>query len=205
MIGRLAKDVATNLRSRKFPYPVAYGPERLGHDGFRNAIVFRRDRESGDEIVPPKAANDQNPEVFFNRWVGGVFIVYARSSEQGADVEDHEEECDRVCDGVLVAMHRVLAVRKLPYRITESKLLTRDELRVEADDGGSAADDHSGRRSADAPGCAARVRFAVRTAVPDLTYPGAAQPVGNPIADVATELDVSQVAEAAEEEEEEDP
>lgn len=181
MIGDLAKAVAADLRSRKFPHPVVYGPERMAHDGFRDAIVFRRDRTAGDAVTSPLGATRPRAtatgaEAPFLRYVSGVFTVYARSSRPGADVSDHENECDRVCDGVLTAMYRILKERRLPLAIVESRLLTRDELRAEA--GTAAADDHSGQLSADFPGCAARVRFTVATAVRNVTYPGASRPTG---------------------------
>jgi hypothetical protein len=183
MIGDLAKAVHTDLRARFFPYPVTYGPEIVGHDGFRSAVVFKRDRKAGDELAPPigatrPRATTTGAEAPFMRKVAGVFMVYARSSKPAASVIDHENECDAVCDAVLTAMYRLLKARRLPLTIVESRLLTRDELRAEADDGTSAADDKSGHRSADWPGCAARVRFTVTTLVRDVTYTGASRALG---------------------------
>lgn len=180
MIRDLASAVAVDLNARKFPYPVICGPERAAHDGFTAAIVFRRDRASKDAIVGPigaahprRGVPSDNVDAPFNRQVAGLFVAYARSPKPGATVADHEDECDAVCDAVLTAMHRVLAVARLPFSITESKLLTRDELRLEAEDGRAATADPAGLRSADFPGCAARVRFTVRTLVRDVTYTGA--------------------------------
>jgi hypothetical protein len=181
VIRDLANAVKSDLRTRFYPHPVTYGPERMAHDGFRDAIVFARDRAAGDAIVPvigatrPRATST-GAEAPFLRNVAGSFTVYARSSKPGATVAEHEDECDRVCDGVLTAMYRLLKARKLPLTIVESRLLTRDELRAES--GTAAADDHSGQRSADFPGCAARVRFTVSTLVRDVTYPGASKPTG---------------------------
>lgn len=176
MIGPLAAAVAADLKRRKFPYPVSYGPERVVRDGFSAAIVFVRDRKAGDQITAPAGANGVNPEVPFNRFVSGAFTVYARSPKPGATVADHEEECDCVCDGVLSAMVRILKARRLPLRVVESRLLDREELTAEL--GGGASENHAGARSADWPGCAARVRFAVGTAVLDVTYQGHARPTG---------------------------
>lgn len=178
MIGHLAAAVKTDLHGRKFPHPVVYAPERVGRCGFDAAIVFARDRSTVDAITAPQGAAHHNPEVPFNRNVAGRFTVYARSPKPGATVLDHEDECDAVCDGVITAMYRILKARRLPLVIVESRMLTRDELRAEADDGAEAADDRSGRRSADFPGCAARVRFTVGTAVRDVTYTGAARLTG---------------------------
>lgn len=176
MIGHLAAAVATDLRTRKYPYPVTYGPERVGRDGFKPAIVFVRDREAGDAIAAPLGAKDRNPEVPFNRAVSGAVTVYARSSKPGATVLDHEDECDNVCDAVIAAMYRILKARKLPLAIKDSRILRREDLRAEAEV--AAADDKSGLRSADWPGCAARIRFAVVTVIRDITYTGAAQSTG---------------------------
>lgn len=173
MIGHLAKAVETDLRRRRFPHPVSYGPERCARDGFGLGIVFERDRKAGDNIAAGLGAKDRNPEVPFNRHVSGRVTVYARSPKPGATVLDHEDECDVVCDGVLSAMYRVLKARKLPLQIVDSQLLGREEMR---DEGGG--DDRSGPRSADWPGCAARIRFRVGTVVRDVTYPGAARPTG---------------------------
>lgn len=179
MIGHLATAVAADLRSRKFPHPVSYGPERVGRDGFKVAIVFLRDREAGDPVVAPVGANGRNPEVPYNRLVSGRFTVYACSPKPGATVLDHEDECDRVCDGVISAMYRILKARKLPLTIVDSRVLTREDLNEEAGGG----DDRSGPRFADWAGCAARVRFKVATVVRDVTYTGAAGPTGT-VADV---------------------
>lgn len=181
MIADLARAVGADLASRKYPYRVVYGPERAARDGFQHAIVFRRDRSSPDEVAPPVGATrpratPTGAEAPMTRWVSGVFVVYARSPRAGATAADHEAECDAVCDGVLTAMYRVLKAQGLPLRIAESRVLTREDLRVEAET--EAADDGSGARVADAPGCAARVRFAVQTLVRDVTYTGASGPVG---------------------------
>lgn len=176
MIGHLALAVRDDLRTRKYPATVVYGPERVARDGFAHAVVFARDRQAGDAIVPPIGAAHKNPEVPFMRNVAGTFTAYARSPKGGATVLDHEDECEALCDGVLTAMYRILKACKLPLTIVESRMLTRDELRAEA--GVDAADDRSGARSADFPGCAARVRFTVGTAVRDVTYTGAAGPTG---------------------------
>lgn len=181
MIRDLALAVAADLRTRKFPHPVVYGPERAARDGFSAAVVFRRDRSVPDEIAPPVGATrpkatSTGAESPLTRWVSGAFVVYARSPVPAATVFDHEEECDRVCDGVLTAMYRLLKARSLPWRVAESKMLTREDLRAEADV--AEADDHSGQRFADAAGCAARVRFAVQTLVRDVTYTGVSGPTG---------------------------
>lgn len=174
MIGHLAAAVAEDLRRRKFPHPVRYAPEHSRPSGFDHAIIFERDREAGDPIVPVMGAKDRNPEVPYLRLVAGRVTVYARSPKPGARPIEHEDECDAVCNGVIAALYRILKARKLPLAIVESRLLRREDLRDE-DDGG---DDRSGQRSADWPGCAARIRFTVGTTIRDVTYTGAGLSTG---------------------------
>lgn len=176
MIGDIATRVAADLRTRKFPYPVVYAPERVARDGFSSAIVFSRDRQAGDAIVAPAGATHCNPGIPFNRNVSGRIVVYARCAKAGATPFEHEEECDLVCDGVLTAMYKILKASGHPWTVTESRILTREELRAEA--GVESKDDGSGKRSADFPGCAARIRFTVGTVIRDVTYQGAAGPTG---------------------------
>jgi hypothetical protein len=174
MIRELADDVRADLHTRKYPHPVIVGPERVARDSFAMAIVFERDRSAGDSIEAPRGANNINARAVFGRVVSGQFTVYARCHKQGAMQCEHEEECDRVCDGVLSALYRVAQRRHLPLRVVDSRLLTRSDLN--ADVGGGK--DMSGERWADAAGCAARVRFSVETAVLDVDYTGASQPTG---------------------------
>lgn len=176
MIGDIATRVAADLRARKFPHLVVYGPERVARDGFDSVIVFSRDRQAGDPIIAPAGGTNTNPRVPFNRNVSGRVVVYARSAKPGATPFDHEEECDLVCDGVITALNQVLMAGGFLWAITESRILTREELRAEAEV--DARDDGSGKRSADFPGCAARIRFTVRTAIRSVTYQGAAGPTG---------------------------
>lgn len=183
MIRDLARAVAADLSARYYPHRVYTGPERAARDGFQNAVVFARDRSTAEAVgsaigATRPRATAVGAEAPYVRMQAGVFTVYARSPKGGADALDHEEECDRVCDGVLTALRRVVVAHRLPLEITESKMLTRDELRAEADASASASDDRSGARSADAPGCAARVRFTIGVLVRDVTYPGASRPTG---------------------------
>lgn len=162
MIYDLAQAVKAVLRSRKFGYPVEYAPERFQRHGFAGAIVFERDRGSGDRITAP-VGSKPHPGSPFARKVGGVVTIYVRSPKAGADTNDHEDECDKVCDGVLCAISRVCKSKPFPLEITESRLLGADEMKA--------------LRAFDAiekwPGCAARIRFLVTTQVRDVDYAGA--------------------------------
>ena len=122
MIRDLANAVKTDLRARFYPHPVTYGPERMAHDGFRDAIVFARDRGAGDAIVPvigatrPRATST-GAEAPYLRNVAGSFTVYARSSRPGADVADHE--------GIGCEEHAALAEVGAALRLNGDALLRR--------------------------------------------------------------------------------
>lgn len=159
MISALADAVRAELRTRKYPYPVSYGPERTQRDGFAAGIVFARDREKGDEIAPPPVARGAlsvDARSPFVRRVSGAVTVFARSPRPNATAGEHEDECDRVCDAVLCAMYRVLKGRGLPLLVTESRLLQAAEF--------------NGLEQW--PGCAAQIRFNVTTLVRDVNYLG---------------------------------
>jgi hypothetical protein len=166
MIAEFADRVRTRMAAKKFPHPVTYAPERAQRKGFAMGIVFRRDREAGDGIGAPAGwKGPPDPRVVFDRRVGGVVEVYARASVPGATVRDHEEECDRVCDGVLCAMY--YAAKGFLLQVTESRLLRADELE------GQDAYEHAG--------CAARIAFSLIDRVRDVDYTGA----GPDTADIA--------------------
>lgn len=157
MISELADRVRAELGRHKFPYVVSYGPERAQRKGYAPGIVFRRDRENGDEIGPPVGwKGTPDPRALYNRRFAGVVEIYVRASRPNADVAAHEDECDRVCDGVLCAMYR--ATTGFQLLITESRLLRGEEL-----EGGDCFE-HAG--------CAARIRFSLASPVLELDYSG---------------------------------
>jgi hypothetical protein len=173
VIHSLADAVALLLKARKYPHPVIRGPELRARDGNDMAIVFERDIEAGDAIVAPMGAKQISPHVEapFNRMVSGVVTVYARSPLSGATPGDHEDEVDRVCDGVLCAMYRACKTAKLPLAIVSSALLP-----PSTPEGGAPARMPAGR--------AAQIRFTVQTLVRDVEYRGGG-PLTGVIDDVA--------------------
>jgi hypothetical protein len=161
MIGDLALAVRAELRARKYPYPVEYGPERAQRDSFAAAVVFERDRESPDEVAIRIVTKNETVESPFIRKVSGAVTVYARSAKPAARAADHENECDRVCDAVLCALYRVLKAKRLPLEVVESRMLREEDL-----------PEGAGERAASWPGAAARIRFRVTTLVRDVNYLG---------------------------------
>lgn len=163
MIYDLSVAVAAQLRARKFSEPVSFGPERQTRRDFAMAIVFERDRDSGDEIGAPVATKipPGQPPSPYTRHVSGVVHVYARSSQPGAGAQHHEDECDRVCDGVICALYRVLKERRLPLAFVESRMLSAAEIKDRHE--------HLDQWS----GAVTRIRFKVTTLIRDVDGLGA--------------------------------
>ena len=177
MIAALARAVAARMREKKFPHPVRFGPEILDRKGFELGIVFERDRDAGDPIgapigwqKAPGATGQTVADLVYTRRVSGLVTVYVRSSKPGARAEEHEDECDLVCDGVLCAINAETQRRGLPVDIVDSRLVHARETNEDGD--------------RILPGCAAQIRFRVATAVRDITYQGAG-PLSGTVAHVA--------------------
>jgi hypothetical protein len=106
MIYALAQDVAARLVLRKFPVRVVYGPERLARDCPSTAaitIVIERDRTRGDAVRAAPTTRT-NPRLLRVRDIGCAATVFARSSLPGAQVHEHEHDCDQVVDALLIAL-----------------------------------------------------------------------------------------------------
>jgi hypothetical protein len=162
-VADLADVVGEELAARKFPYKVAYGPERVQRTGpgaSLTGVVFERDRQRGDTIAPPVASRQgaATPEAYYARQVAGAFTVYAQCPKPGARVRDHEAEVDAVCDAVISAMVRACKLAGKPLAIGSSRLL--------------GAEDFAGSAFEQWPGAAARVEFSVSVPVRDVDYRG---------------------------------
>lgn len=181
-IALLADVVAQELAVRKFPYAVAYGPERTQRTGPGIAIgvVFERDRSRGDLIAPPVATRQgaATPKAYRSRQVAGAFTVYAQSPKSGARVRDHEAEADAVCDAVISAMFRAGELGGKPVAFGSCRFLE--------------AADFNGIEQW--PGAAVRVEFTVAVPVHDVDYRGRGPGTGV-VEDVANTYEAALVAE----------
>lgn len=166
MIAELADRVAADLAARKFPHRVSYAPGPVRFDSpVHPAVVFFRDRESGDGITPPTGwKGSPNPRAMFDRRFRGIALVYAKSARAGAQERDHEDECDMVCDGVLTAIYAVSKGHLL--EVQSSRILRPEEV-----DLGPAQEQRAphGART----GCVAELRFSLASPVRRLDYTGA--------------------------------
>lgn len=106
MLYEFTKDIQTFLGEKGYPVKVRFGPERITRDRYREcAIVIEHDPDTGDRVVAPPAAR-RNPRLVRARVLGCKATVYARSSLPNAHRGDHERECEKYVDALIVAFYR---------------------------------------------------------------------------------------------------
>ncbi len=128
MLAAITSQLREALVTRKVPYPLVYGPERLTQgSSVSSHIVVERDRQSGDTWQAAKT-HSKNPQRIFARGIGGVVRIYAESTRRGASTEDHERIADQVVNQVMMALRVIVVARRSEMRIRSSRLLTLDEL-----------------------------------------------------------------------------
>jgi hypothetical protein len=102
MIYQMSQDIESNLKGRKYPVEITYGPERLKRSGCGSyEIVMNRDDESGDAVHPVQASRS-NPKMWAKRALGVVATFYVASPVSGAMISDHQRDCDALVDAFLV-------------------------------------------------------------------------------------------------------
>jgi hypothetical protein len=180
-VAELADVVDQELAARRYPYRVAYGPERTQRTGpgIVGGVVFERDRGRGDTIASPVATRQgaATPEAYYSRQIAGAFTAFVKSPKPGARVRDHEAEADLVCDAVVSAMVRACKLAGKPLAIGASRLL--------------GAEDFNGLEQW--PGAAVRVEFTIAVPVRDVDYRGRGPSTGA-ASDVATTVEIERVA-----------
>lgn len=162
MIYEIAKELHVELRAKKVPFRVVYGPERKDDVGLTDTrIVLERDRQTGDQPGPPRSQH-KNPSLAGVRGVGVVLRIFARANVSGANVWDHERLADAIVDKAWVALRKIATRRRTIWNITSAKLLSREELE---------------QRSLEQwPGAVYEMRFTVDRGVLDTDWQGEAAP-----------------------------
>lgn len=162
MIGELADRVRANLAARKFPHRVTYAPEYAEREAVHAAsVVFARDRETPDAVGAPtgwRGAPDADAPL--QRRNRAIVRVYAKSSKPGATARDHEDECDRVCDGVWTAVYQ--EAKGFLLETTTQRFLRAADL----------ADQQAWA------GCVAELRFSLCSRIRHVDYTGAGPDTG---------------------------
>jgi hypothetical protein len=179
-IAELSDVVGEELAARKYPYRVAYGPERTRRagPGVVIGVVFERDPQWGAYAAPVASRQGAStPEAYYARQVAGAFTVYAKSPKPGARAREPEAEADLVCDAVVSAMIRACKLAGKPLAVGAARMLGAEDF----------------GESEQWPGVAVRVEFTVSVPLRDIEYRGAGPGTGV-VDDVANTFEVERVA-----------
>lgn len=132
MLPNVTAEISTAMVAKGAPYPVVYGPLRTAPGvNSPSQIVVQRDRQRGD-TVETAPSHRHNPRLVFKRAIGGLVHIFAHSRAPGASVGDHERVADKLVDQLLVAILKVSQARIQPFRVTESRLMSAQELEEQA-------------------------------------------------------------------------
>src|SRR5690349_20527064 len=101
--GELARWLDENLRSRKFPFRVRYAPERTDRTQHHPVILLMRDTMTSEKVGEAKGTQ-KNGRKMRTRRIPVVIKIYAKSSLDGATLENHEELADYLVDGIVTAL-----------------------------------------------------------------------------------------------------
>jgi hypothetical protein len=82
---------------------VYYGPEHTSHGDFTPIVVIERDHTRVDSVDAPLGAQ-RNPRKHAVRRLSVEVRVYARSTLGGAQLGDHERECEALVDAVITTL-----------------------------------------------------------------------------------------------------
>lgn len=113
----IARDVDAALQARGVPVRCVAGPELAQSTGYaRERIVLEHD--GGDTFGGPRSQRE-NPRARFNRSVGAVMRIYARSSAAGATVQEHRGRAEEILDHAMIVLDNVIrGTRKSTWAIT---------------------------------------------------------------------------------------
>lgn len=172
MIYEMHRDITETLRSRKFPFPVYYGPERHKRDRFDTSIIFERDRGSSDVVEPVKGAQ-RNPRKREVRELAAMATIFAKSTLPGALIGEHERLCEQLVDAVIIALEEWGTATGAGYiPITEAKYLSAAEFLAELEAPAQISMFEGW------PGVVYRLKFRVPRGMRVETFLGEAQPTG---------------------------
>lgn len=108
MLYEFARDIQGFLTEKSYPVRVVFDTGAQGqakasaHRG--HVVVFDHDA-AGDTLGPPLGAH-RNPRLVRARYLGAKATIYAKSSLPGAHRGDHERECEKIVDALIVAFYR---------------------------------------------------------------------------------------------------
>lgn len=165
MLYEMHLDLKAMLGLLGFPCSWEYGPTPTDITGYHDSlIVVERDHDSSDTIRAVQGVQ-RNARKMRVRDLVAQIRVYARSTVPSAHIGNHERECEKVVDALIVALEEWgTAGRAGNIPITEARYLRKDE-----------------RQDVEVwPGVVYSLKFAVPRSVQKRDYAGQARPEGGP-------------------------
>lgn len=167
MLYEMHHDLRQMFEDLGFPCRWHYGPLPADVLGYPDSlIVVERDREASD-VVRAVQGVQRNARKMRVRDLVAEVRIYARSNVPSAHIGNHERECEKIVDAMIVALQEWgTAGRAGNLPITEAKYLTAAE-----------------RQDVEIwPGVVYRIKFQLPRSVQRRDYSGAARPEGGPTA-----------------------
>lgn len=136
MIYEIAREVATAMASRGFPFRVEYGPPRvagIASPGAGGRIIIMRDRETPDAFEASRGLTRGGGSGTWptgNRLQACVARVEMRSTAAGAGIHDHERLCESAVDMLWTALADALRGRNNELRIAGGRYLDQAALQA---------------------------------------------------------------------------
>lgn len=159
---RMSRDLETILQGRGFPVRFVYGNERFARETGRTLVVnVKRDREASDTFGMVGAERNARRVRVRNQALEAY--VYVSASAVGAREGEHESECDKVVDALLVALYEwgsEARAGELP--LSEGRYLSGEEI--------------AGEASQPFQGVVYRLRFSLPRGVARREYDGSIEP-----------------------------
>ena len=122
MIYEISTEVAAYIAAQGCPVPVVYGNTR-GSVLTDQRIEISRGYGFPDRIEAASGHRPANPTIRSIRSLAALVRIYAKSSSDGARIEDHERQAESIADQVQVAIASVVTQRKNSYRFTSAGFL----------------------------------------------------------------------------------
>lgn len=108
MIYEFTRTIQAFLTEKSYPVRVVFDTGSLGQakaGAHRGHVVVIDHDAAGDTLGPPVGAK-RNPRLVRARMLGAKAEIYAKSSLPGAHRGDHERECEKIVDALIVAFYR---------------------------------------------------------------------------------------------------
>lgn len=165
MLYEMHHDLRGMLEALGFPTRWVYGPTPTDLLNYPDSlVVIERDRNASDTIRAVQGVQ-RNARKMRVRDLVAQIRIYARSTVPSAHIGNHERECEKIVDAVIIALEEWgTAGRAGNIPITEAKYLSAEE-----------------RQDVEIwPGVVYSIKFAVPRSVQKRDYAGQARPEGGP-------------------------